>query len=83
MLESAIYGIIKIVEVLTTKEFDEWYESLEYGNKVQLDARITKIKESGHLGDWKYLDNGIAELRWKNGRRVYFAKVGKKNYLIA
>jgi len=37
--------------------------------------RILKIQDDGYFGDAKDLGNGIAELRWKSGRRVYFARI--------
>ena len=47
-----------------------------------MDARIARIEENNHLGDWKYIGDGLAELRWKNGRRVYFTKLKDKIILL-
>ena len=46
-----------------------------FREKAQIDARIARVEEHNHFGDWKYIDNGLAELRWKNGRRIYFVKL--------
>lgn len=70
------------MEVLNTDDFDEWYQSQTLKEKAQIDARIARIEQFEHFGDWKYLSDGIAELRWKSGRRVYFAKVGEKIILL-
>jgi len=70
------------MEVLTTEDFDQWYQNQMNKDRVQIDARIARIEEFNHLGDWKYLDDGIAELRWKGGRRVYFSKVGNRILLL-
>ena len=59
--------------------------SLTTGTKKQLsekNARIARIEENNHLGDWKYISEGLAELRWKNGRRIYFAKLKGKIILL-
>ena len=47
-----------------------------------MSARIARIEAHDHLGDWKYIANGLAELRWKNGRRVYFAKLKDRIILL-
>lgn len=44
-------------------------------NRAQVDARLLRIQEFGHFGDARYLGDGLAELRWQNGRRVYFSKI--------
>lgn len=61
--------------VLRTKEFLLWFENLNTKDQLQIDTRVHLIQEYGHFGDAKNLGNGLAELRWKNGRRVYFTKI--------
>jgi putative addiction module killer protein len=65
------------VEVQATKEFDTWYKKCPLKDQAQIDARVARIESFGHFGDAKSLKDGLAELRWKNGRRVYFARVGE------
>ena len=55
-------------------EFEGWYEELNIKLKALVDARLYRIEEHSHFGDTRYLGDGVAELRWKNGLRVYFAK---------
>jgi putative addiction module killer protein len=55
-------------------EFVEWFDEQGIKTKAQVDARILKIESDGYFGDAKDLGDGLAELRWKNGRRVYFAR---------
>ncbi len=59
-----------------TPEFMEWFESLNLKDQLQIDSRIQRIRDHAHFGDAKNLGDGLAELRWKNGRRVYFSKTG-------
>lgn len=68
------------MKIISTEEFNNWYKKQTVREKAQIDARIARLEEHNHLGDWKYIANGLAELRWKNGRRVYFAKL--KNQII-
>lgn len=46
----------------------------ERKEQTQINARLQRIHSNGHFGDAKYLGAGLAELRWKNGWRVYFFK---------
>jgi len=59
-----------------TPEFNEWFEDLKLKDQLQIDSRIQRIRDHSHFGDAKNLGDGLAELRWKNGRRVYFSKTG-------
>ena len=43
--------------------------------KAQVDARIARVEEHEHLGDWKYIANGLAELRWKKWKTNLFYKI--------
>ncbi len=64
------------LQIERTSEFMEWFESLNLKDQMQIDSRIQRIRDHAHFGDAKNLGDGLAELRWKNGRRVYFSKTG-------
>ena len=70
------------MRVIQTSEFNDWYKRCSLKDRAQIDARIAKIEEFEHFGDWKNLGEGLAELRWKSGRRVYFTKVGVRIILL-
>lgn len=59
--------------MLTTDEFVEWLETLGRKRRALVDDRLDRIRENGHFGDFKHLGDGLYELRWKNGTRVYFS----------
>jgi len=59
-----------------TPEFMDWLQILNLKDQLQVASRIQRIRDHVHLGDAKNLGDGLAELRWKNGRRVYFSKIG-------
>ena len=44
--------------------------------------RKEKIEEFSHFGDCKNIDEDLSELRWKNGRRIYFAKLNGMHILF-
>jgi putative component of toxin-antitoxin plasmid stabilization module len=57
------------IRVERTSEFNEWFEGLNLKDQLQIDSRIQRIRDHAHFGDTKNLGHGLAELRWKNGRR--------------
>ena len=65
-----------------TPDYREWFEQRSKADKAQISARVIRIREHNHLGDTRYLGKGLAELRWKNGRRVYYAAIGKDSILF-
>jgi putative addiction module killer protein len=75
---------MKAYEILTTPEFDEWENSQTKKEQVQIDDRLDRILSEGHFGDHKSVseDDSIWELRWKNGRRVYYSYLPKSHVLI-
>lgn len=40
------------------------YKKTPLKERAQIDARVSRIEENDYLGDWKYLGEGLAELRW-------------------
>lgn len=57
-------------------------KSLCEKEKGQILARLQNIKNFSHFGDVKYLGKGLAELRWKNGRRIYFYREDNKIIIL-
>ncbi len=47
-----------------------------------IEARLVRIEWHAHFGDTKDIDQKIAELRWKNGLRVYFSRIAPTTILI-
>ncbi len=56
-----------------TEEYDSWYSDQRAKEQAQIEKRVKNIVDHGHFGDNKDLEGGLAELRFKNGRRIYFA----------
>lgn len=66
-------------------EFRLWYEQQPEKARVQIDDRLSKIQDEGHFGDHKPVsedDEGVWELKWKNGRPIYFAHIPEKKILV-
>ncbi|MFM8453818.1 MAG: type II toxin-antitoxin system RelE/ParE family toxin [Gammaproteobacteria bacterium] len=62
-------------KIYTAPEFDKWFSNQTEKEKQGIRGRISKIELQGHFGEHKTVsDNNIIwELKWKNGRRVYYA----------
>jgi putative addiction module killer protein len=64
-----------------TPEYTEWFERQAHKEKAQIEKRLAAIHEHDHYGDVKPIDE-IAELRWANGRRLYFGRIGSQSILL-
>ena len=56
-------------QVLKTEEFEEWLEVQQGKVRTMVLARLDMLR-LGHFGNYKRFD-GLIELRWLNGTRVY------------
>ena len=68
--------------ILETHEYSSWLEEQTTKNRSIIDSRILRIEEESYFGDHKYLGDNIFELRWKNGRRIYFSKFENREILL-
>ncbi len=71
-----------MIKIKTTAQFDTWLLSLCEKEKGQIFARLQNIKSFAHFGDSKYLGKGLAELRWKNGKRIYFYRENNQTIIL-
>lgn len=56
-------------EILKTREFEDWLEEQQPKTRAQVLARLDLLG-LGHFGNHKRFE-GLIELRWLNGTRVY------------
>ncbi len=70
------------IHIKCTPDFSDWFENLNLKDQLQIDSRIQRIRDHSHFGDVKNLGHGLAELRWKNGRRIYFCRIDKVVVLL-
>jgi len=72
------------VQVFTTPEFDRWLAGLrDRLARSAVLARIDRLAD-GNPGDWRTLDNAMAELRIHlgPGYRIYFARRGNDTVIL-
>ncbi len=58
--------------VKKTPEFMEWFYKESNKTRLQVISRLERISSYSHFGDMKNLGGQLFELRWRNGRRIYF-----------
>ncbi|MES2344457.1 MAG: type II toxin-antitoxin system RelE/ParE family toxin [Chlamydiota bacterium] len=68
--------------IYNVPEYDEWLNEQPARSQVQIRERLSHIQDDGHFGDHKEVDNDVWELKWKNGRRVYYAYIPEKKILL-
>jgi putative addiction module killer protein len=69
-----------MVEILTTKYFDNWIRSLKNKDaQTRIQARIRRIESSENFGDIKPVGENVFEIRIDcgTGYRVYYLKLEK------
>lgn len=63
-----------MITINKTKEYKAWFASLTQKEQLKVESRLERIRNLEYFGDVKGIGDGLAELRWTNGWRVYFVK---------
>lgn len=64
--------------IIETENYRDWLQTLTLKEQAQINARISRIELNGHFGIAKRLNENLAELKWRNGRRIYFAVINSE-----
>ncbi len=81
---------VGIYRVSKSFEFAEWLNDQPEFVQVQILKRTMSIELYGHFGDHKsvsdyetgYVKNLVWELRWGDGKRVYYAYIPEQRILL-
>lgn len=68
--------------LIKTPEYQEWLDGETEKSKVQIADRLEKIESEGHFGIHKDVGKFVSELKWGNGRRIYYAIIPPNNLII-
>ena len=71
-----------IMRIQCTPEFKGWFDAQTEKSKAQIDARLKNIELYDYFGDYKSLGEKLLELRWKNGRRVYYTLMKEEEITV-
>jgi putative addiction module killer protein len=69
-------------KILVTPEYAEWFNEQSAKSQVQINDRLSRVRENGYFGDHKDVGEAVWELKWANGRRVYYAYIPEKKILL-
>ncbi len=69
-------------KIYKAPEFIEWIKNETLKSQLQIDQRISNITTYNYFGDHKDVGDGIFELRWVNGRRVYYTYIAELDILL-
>jgi len=65
-----------------TTEFNDWFDDQTDKIKGLIWARFSRIENAGHFGIVNSVGDGVFELKWKIGLRVYFAYLDQKRIVV-
>ena len=65
-----------------TSQFEQWLLYQSPVVQALIESRVFRIEKYDHFGDARYLGDGLSELRWRNGLRIYFARVEPRAILL-
>ncbi len=65
-----------------TEEYGEWLKTGSLKSQRQILDRLSRIEEEGHFGHHKYLEDDVWELKFNDGRRVYYGFIRKLNIIL-
>lgn len=65
-----------------TIEYDEWFENEILKSKFQIKKRLLKIEDEGYFGHIRDLGDGVSELKFNDGRRIYFTIIPHLQVLL-
>lgn len=71
-----------MIHVKETDDYLAWLHNLTKKEQAKVKARISRIENDEYFGIVKSLGEGLAELKWTNGWRVYFINIGYKKILL-
>lgn len=78
-----MYGTVKMkYRILATDEFAQWLAEEPAKSRVQVAKRVENVREEGHFGDHKQVRTHVWELRWDNGRRIYYSIIPESQVLL-
>lgn len=69
-------------EIKKTSEYEEWVATQTAKSQVQITKRLVNIEQEGHFGTINDVDDGVWELKWRNGRRVYYVYIPEAKILL-
>lgn len=68
--------------IYQTDEYKEWFQTETLKSQRQIFKRILHIEEYGHFGYRKQLDRLLWELKFNDGRRIYYTHIPEAKIIL-
>ena len=70
------------ISITRLQYYDEWFAGLRGKQKSQVERRLMRLENDEHFGAIRNLDDGLFELKFNDGTRVYFVRTGPKEIML-
>ena len=70
-----------VFSLTVTEEFKRWLAEQDTLTKSAIQIRLVRISAEGVFGFFRFFD-GIIELKWRSGLRVYTARLSKFEIIV-
>jgi len=60
-----------------SQPFKDWFEDEGFSSQQKIDARLARV-EAGNFGDYKGVGEGVKELKFRDGTRIYVGEDGPR-----
>lgn len=64
------------------EEYLKWIAGETRKSRAQIEKRLMAIQHHGHFGHSKDLGEGLVELKFNDGRRIYFGVTGNNEITL-
>jgi putative addiction module killer protein len=75
-------AIKKLYTLYITTEYKRWFNDQPKKSQAQIADRLKNIEFDGYFGNHKSLEGAICELKWVNGRRLYYTYLAGPDLLL-
>jgi putative addiction module killer protein len=71
-----------IYSIYLLPQYEEWFDLQTQKSKLQIEKRLSKIEQEGYFGHIRDLGDGLIELKFNDGRRIYYTIIPVNNILL-
>jgi putative addiction module killer protein len=68
--------------IIATDEYLNWFTNQTLKAQIQIRKRLSMIQNDGYFGLNKDLEDGVWELKWTDGKRIYYSFVPEMKVLL-
>lgn len=70
------------LQLSRTAEFVKWFGKQNPKIQGLVRSRFSRIELNGYFGDTNHLGDGLFELKWKSGLRVYYGYLEREHVIV-